>query len=115
MIVGLVEDEEVLADLVESLLNLEGISVRRIAPYDAIHPASWEGVTVAIVDLMLPDVGGRQVLEYLLEHFPHIHRITWSASVIGVVNLPEGLTEHAFYKGSDPIANFVDTIVGYAG
>ncbi len=62
----IVDDEEVMRDVLESLLVREGCRVRLAASgAEAIEAAEAEAFQVAIVDVMLPDVNGIEVLERL--------------------------------------------------
>ena len=61
-----VDDEEVMRDVLASLLAREGCRVRLAASgQDALAAAADEAFDVAIVDVMLPDVNGIDVLERL--------------------------------------------------
>ncbi|MYI74035.1 MAG: sigma-54-dependent Fis family transcriptional regulator, partial [Acidobacteria bacterium] len=62
----IVDDEEVMRDVLESLLVREGCRVRLAASgEEAIEAAEAESLDVAIVDVMLPDINGIEVLERL--------------------------------------------------
>ncbi len=62
----IVDDEEVMRDVLESLLAREGCRVRLAASgEEAIEAAEAESLDVAIVDVMLPDINGIDVLERL--------------------------------------------------
>ena len=61
-----VDDEEVMRDVLESLLVREGCSVRLAGSgAEAIEAAEADAPDVAIVDVMLPDINGIEVLERL--------------------------------------------------
>ena len=65
-IVLVVDDEEVMRDVLEALLVREGCRVRLAASgAEAIEAAEIEAFDVAIVDVMLPDINGIEVLERL--------------------------------------------------
>ena len=62
----IVDDEEVMRDVLESLLVREGCSVRLAASgEEAVEAAEAESLDVAIVDVMLPGINGIEVLERL--------------------------------------------------
>ena len=42
---------------------------------------SWDQVAVAIVDVMMPNVDGRDIMRWLRDERPHIYRIAWTAAV----------------------------------
>lgn len=46
-----------------------------------LHAEAWEGIDVAIVDLMLPGVSGKEILLWLFEHRPEIRRVVMTASL----------------------------------
>ena len=61
-----VDDEEVMRDVLGALLVREGCRVRLVATgTEAIEAAEAEAVDVAIVDVMMPDINGIDVLEHL--------------------------------------------------
>ena len=61
-----VDDEEVMRDVLGALLVREGCRVRLVATgTEAIEAAEAEAVDVAIVDVMMPDINGIDVLERL--------------------------------------------------
>jgi len=69
----IVDDEEVMRDVLESLLVREGCRVRLAASgEEAIEAAEAESLDVAIVDVMLPDINGIEVLERLKSIDPEL-------------------------------------------
>lgn len=41
----------------------------------------WDEVAVAIIDVMMPNVDGREIMAWLRDERPEIHRIAWTAAV----------------------------------
>ena len=79
-----VDDEEVMREILDSLLTKEGYRVKLAATgEDGLDLARREPVDVAIVDVMLPDMSGIEVLEALKKADPEmvVMMITAFASV----------------------------------
>ncbi|MEE9263031.1 MAG: sigma-54 dependent transcriptional regulator [Vicinamibacteria bacterium] len=79
-----VDDEEVMCEILDSLLTKEGYRVKLAATgEDGLELARREPVDVAIVDIMLPDMSGIEVLEALKKTDPEmvVMMITAFASV----------------------------------
>lgn len=83
MHVRVVEDTPMLADLLLINLEHEGhiVSVTTSEFGDLLRPEPWQGVDVAIVDLLLSggETTGEQILRYLMKQQPQIKRIVLSA------------------------------------
>jgi DNA-binding response OmpR family regulator len=82
MRVLVVEDTIELAELFElwlSLAEIEAVTVSR--DFDQLlAPQIWEGIEVAVVDLMLGDrISGVAILAWLYENRPDVRRIVCSA------------------------------------
>ncbi len=45
-----------------------------------MHESVWDGVDVAVVDLLLPHTTGDALLAWLGEHAPHVRRVAMSGS-----------------------------------
>ena len=59
----IVDDETAIADLVEVYLNNEGFEVRKFyKAKDALHCAMQEELSLAILDVMLPDMSGFEIM-----------------------------------------------------
>ena len=71
--VMIVDDEEAIADLVESYLESEGYEVRKFySASDALSCVEEEKISLAILDVMLPDMDGFMVCKQIRkEHFFH--------------------------------------------
>ena len=46
-----------------------------------LTPAPWEDVDIAVVDIMLPGLSGKDILRYLANVHPAVRRIAITASV----------------------------------
>ena len=46
-----------------------------------LRPEPWEGVDVALVDVMLPDVSGIDIIRYLAAEHPKVQTICMTASL----------------------------------
>ena len=82
MNVVIVEDARDVARLEELLLTDAGHTVTVYTEgFDRLlHPEPWQGVDVALLDLMLgEDTSGADILGYLANHHPHIRRVVCSA------------------------------------
>lgn len=69
-----------------------------------LTPAPWTDIDVAIVDIMLPEMSGVDVLLYLQSDHPHIKRIAFTASYMGQEDVRKhpGLVEHVLRKPCTP-------------
>ena len=64
----IVDDETAIADLVEVYLNNEGFEVRKFyKAKDALHCAMQEELSLAILDVMLPDMDGFTLCQKIRE------------------------------------------------
>ena len=46
-----------------------------------LRDEAWNDIDVAVVDLMLPGINGKEILRWLSEHRPDIRRIAMTASL----------------------------------
>ncbi len=70
-----VDDEEVMREILETLLDGEGYRVKLAETgEDGLALSRREPVDVAVVDVMLPDMSGIEVLDELKSRIP-----TWSS------------------------------------
>jgi DNA-binding NtrC family response regulator len=79
----IVEDNEMIMRMVTQMCEIEPGVVVRSGGADAgllIDVRAWEGVDVAIVDLLLPETDGETLLDWLAEEAPHVRRIAMSGS-----------------------------------
>jgi DNA-binding NtrC family response regulator len=87
--VRIIDDNRDIAEMVSSLLSLEGIP-NAITSEDfdlLLHPDRWSGIRVALVDLDLgEDTTGQDILAFLRVHCPNIRRVVFSAT--GDLNNP---------------------------
>lgn len=76
--VMIVDDEEAIADLVESYLESEGYEVRKFYnASDALSCVAEEEISLAILDVMLPDMDGFMLCQQIRkEHFFPIIMLT---------------------------------------
>lgn len=82
-------------DLIRMLIAMLSDNVEvvpfHMARQALLWPETWENIDAALIDLMMPDVSGLQVMKYLQENFPNIRRVVFTA--IGIV--PEEVEELA--------------------
>ena len=76
--VMIVDDEEAIADLVENYLESEGYEVRKFYnASDALSCVAEEEISLAILDVMLPDMDGFMLCQHIRkEHFFPIIMLT---------------------------------------
>ena len=68
-----VDDEPSLTDLLVSALRFEGWDVRGVTNgMQAVTVAAQLSPDVVVLDMMLPDIDGLDVLRQLRAHFPHV-------------------------------------------
>lgn len=81
--VRVVEDTPEIALLAKFLLEQSDHDVlTTTGEFDRVfRDEVWEGIDVAIVDLMLPGVSGKEILLWLFEHRPDIRRVVMTASL----------------------------------
>lgn len=81
MRVAIVEDSTEIAEMLRTLLEWEGMEVVTFtADFAALlSEVPWEGIDVAVIDLMLPEVDGERILAYLADHRPGVRRVVLSA------------------------------------
>lgn len=83
MRVVIVEDNEDIAHMLQVILRMEIPDIDAIAITDPgwehLKVEHWADVDVAIVDLMLPDITGEEVLVWLRDNAPHVRRVVLSA------------------------------------
>lgn len=87
MRVALIEDETDIADLYREILTAEGHEVWWV---DQHHLGDVGDADVVIVDLMMPDVGGGEVLEWLRAH-SNARRVVASA----MFHVPSAVAQYA--------------------
>jgi|PersoiStandDraft_1058852.scaffolds.fasta_scaffold06201_2 DNA-binding NtrC family response regulator len=100
-----VDDEEVLRDVLSTVLTREGYRVRAVADAAAaIAAAEEETFDVVLLDLMLPDRSGLEVLRELRRRDPEavIVVITAYSSIEGAI---EAMREGAFHYLPKPFQN----------
>lgn len=76
MRIAVVEDEDDIARFFEDLFAAAGHDVVRVDQHDITPIGDTDAL---IVDLMMPDVSGFQVLEQVTRQFPHVRKIVVSA------------------------------------
>ena len=68
--VMIVDDEEAIADLVESYLESEGYEVRKFYnASDALSCVAEEEISLAILDVMLPQISGLELCRKIRENY----------------------------------------------
>lgn len=77
--VVIIDDNEDILEIVSLALRPDDVTTVT-DPRDVLDEAVWEGIDAAIVDLMMPTMHGRDVLQWLAEHAPHVRRIALTAA-----------------------------------
>lgn len=82
----IVEDTKAIAEWLADAVSLTSggtVDVSTVTTdfRELVTPAPWEGVDVALVDIMLPDISGLVILKYLAQHHPKIKAICMTASI----------------------------------
>lgn len=82
----IVEDNTEIAQL-EALAIQQYASVEIISDHfgRVFDSATWMGVDVAVIDLMLPGIEGEQILYYLRDQHPAIRRVVCTAKPMYVL------------------------------
>lgn len=101
MRVAIVEDSPDVAEMLTAMLGLHDLdTVAFTDDFTALlHPGPWQGVDVALVDLMLPGIDGDEILAYLAAHHPTVRRVVLSA----VAHQRLGLDRHADAVVTKPV------------
>lgn len=101
MRVHLVDDTPAIAEWLADALEIFTTNVvTKVTTSDFIQllqPEPWEGVDVAVVDIMLPGVSGIEILTYLMNDHPQVKRICMTASLPGAMDVT-GLADHVLVK-----------------
>lgn len=80
MLVVIVEDDPGVGKYQAMALEQAGIDVRLPDPGpELMHPSVWAGVDVAVVDVMMPKIDGREILRWLAQHCPNVRRVCVTA------------------------------------
>ena len=111
-VVVIVEDDGDVAEY--QAAALEGYAYVTIVSHDfskCLDPATWMGVEVAVVDLMLPDIQGEDICRYLLKQFPAIRRIICTAKPLYMIPDLRELAHVVLQKPFD-VNVFVQAVVG---
>src|SRR3982074_919939 len=83
----IVDDDEAIRVMVERVLRREQFEVDTARDgFEAIEKLAQSDYGTVLLDLMMPRIDGRGVLDYLQRHRPHIAR----SVIIMTANLPEG-------------------------
>lgn len=99
MKVLVVEDNEDIAQLLGYILDSHGVEVQFVTNHfeTLFEGRTWEGVDVALVDLMLPVYAGTEVLRWLQKNFPSIRRVAMTAG-LPAAGEAAGLASHMLLK-----------------
>lgn len=113
--VRVVEDAPELSFLLGQALERAGYDVSlTVEGFTALlTPYPWDGIDVALVDLMMPEVGGIDILAYLALEHPSIHRLAMTAS-IELAGEAMGLADTCLIKPFSP-DQLIDLLRGYGG
>lgn len=81
MRVAIVEDSPDVAEMLTAMLGLSDVETVTFTDDFAslLSAEPWQGVDVALVDLMLPGIDGDEILAYLASHHPTVRRVVLSA------------------------------------
>lgn len=85
MLVRIVEDTAAIAIWIADALSLHEPPVQTVTTTAEfprlLRPEPWEGVDVALVDVMLPEVSGIDILRYLSDNHPDVLTVCMTASL----------------------------------
>jgi DNA-binding response OmpR family regulator len=85
VLVRIVEDTAAIAIWLADALSLQTEDVQTVTTTGEfgrlLRPEPWEGIDAALVDVMLPEVSGIDILHYLAEHHPQVKTICMTASL----------------------------------
>lgn len=108
----IVEDNFDLAEL--EARALEDVAEVRIIGNDfdrAFRPETWQGVDVAVTDLMLPHVAGEDICRYLRRDFPLIRRVICTAKPVTAIRDLRDLA-HVVLQKPFSVPELVIAVVG---
>ena len=107
-----VEDTPLICQVVSEMLTREGYTVEcRTHDFAALlAPGPWEGVDVAVVDIMLNGVSGADVLAYLTATHPTVRRVAFTAKG-DTSSIPGGLYDALVQKPATP-AELLEAVRG---
>ncbi len=102
MRVRVVDDEASIARMLAEAIRLEGHEavITTSDFYKLLDRGPWEGIDVAVLDLMLGEVSGYDILEYIKAEFPDMRVVILSASRQPI----SALEERADVRLSKPIS-----------
>lgn len=82
LVVGILEDEPDIRNMMRLQLQMEGYHTQEMptSSPSLLRKKTWEGIDIAVVDLMMPFVGGNEVIKFLQQELPNIRRVAVSAS-----------------------------------
>lgn len=98
----IVEDNAEIAELQALALRSHVDSVQLVTDLFArcFQPDTWQGVTCAVLDLMLPGFEGEDVARYLRDDFPLIRRVICTAKpmheLVDLARLADGILQKPF-------------------
>lgn len=102
----IVEDDTDIAQLeVELLRGHANVQLVTDQFHRVFRPELWQGIDVAVMDLMLPTLQGEDICRFLIHEFPHIKRVICTAKPtylipdlqnIAHVVLQKPFSQHAF-------------------
>lgn len=99
--VRIVEDNVDVAYMLGAALALDApdldVAFTTTAFDQLLQPEPWEGVDVAVCDLMLPGVDGQTILRYLRDTKPTIRRVAMTAALAEGVHVT-GLADQVLIK-----------------
>lgn len=111
MRVLVVDDQEDLAELLSQNLEMAGAEVVKVtSDFDGLFDVeAWDGVDVAVVDVMLPYVDGRDLLEWMERHVPRVRRVAWTAMGVDLLG---DVHAHAVLQKPSPLEDIISAVHG---
>lgn len=116
MLIHIVEDTEAIAVWLGDALELHdpGVSTR-VTTSDFItllDPEPWEDVDVALIDVMMPEISGLDIVRYLTNEHPKVKTIVMTASLPSA-DEATGLADAVIVKPFDigTLIASIDTLV----
>lgn len=112
MRVVVIEDNDDLSELIGQRIELEipDVSVMRIGEdfKASVEWLDWDEVDVAVVDIMLPGISGREIMYWLHTEYPNVRVYGWSA----IAEFQTDIVEHEIIFGKPDIEGLIGAIRG---
>lgn len=113
--IRVVDDTADMATLLADYFQFTHPDVTVLATVDGfprlLSPDPWEGVDIAVLDVMLPGITGVTIAGWLAHHLPHIRRVIWTASTIADDPELTKIADRVIRKGTS-MADLAKAILG---